>query len=307
MEWRERDGGLYLRPVGWQRSEPNGRFTLVPTLEEFFGPPAYRYVLRRSFAYWQAERRVFGMMMWGRPEEADVLEMIEAHEVGANPLFRGHASLVDVRDLESVDLMSFETMLARLKQRRDAWSPNVGKQVVLHRGGFAHAAVVGMFHFLKPAHPVEFCEDPSAAFEALDAGDVRDEVEALKARLLGLPEPVRRVREALNALPPDAPPAAIVKHLGTSMRSLQRRLTECGTSLRAEKQLHILRNAERLLETTELDLDALAARVGASSGSHLVTLFRQHHNTTPGAFRTARHHARRPPAVEELAKSKALR
>ncbi|WP_169927641.1 AraC family transcriptional regulator [Labilithrix luteola] len=289
------------------RRESNEAFTLVPSLQEFFGPPARRYVLRRSFAYWQAERRVFGMMMWGRPEEADVLEMVEAYEVGANPLFRGHTSLVDVRDLESVDLMSFETMLAHLKQRRDAWSPNVGKQVVLHRGGFAHAAVVGMFQFLKPAHPVEFCEDPGAAFEAVDAVDVRDEVEALKARLLGLPEPVRRLRAALDALPPDVAPAAIAKHLGTSIRSLQRRLTECGTSLRAEKQLHILRSAERLLETTELDLDALAARVGASSGSHLVTLFRQHHKTTPGAFRIARHRAQRPHAGEEPAKSKSLR
>lgn len=305
MEWREHDGGLYLRRVG--RRETNEAFTLVPSLEEFFGPPARRYVLRRSFAYWQAERRVFGMMMWGRPEEADVLEMVGAHEVGANPLFRGHTSLVDVRDLESVDLMSFETMLAHLKQRRDAWSPNVGKQVVLHRGGFAHAAVVGMFQFLKPAHPVEFCEDPVVAFDTLGAGDVRDEVEALKARLLGLPEPVRRVREALNALPPDAAPAAIVKHLGTSMRSLQRRLTECGTSLRAEKQLHILRSAERLLETTELDLDALAARVGASSGSHLVTLFRQHHNTTPGAFRAARHRAQRSAPADETVNAKTLR
>ncbi|MBX3205323.1 MAG: AraC family transcriptional regulator [Labilithrix sp.] len=268
--------------------DPAGSFTLVPKLDAFFGPPACRYVLRRSFAYWQAERRVFGIMMWGRPEEADVLEMVGAHEVGADPLFRGHTSIVDVRALETVDLMSFETLLAHLKKRRDAWSPNVAKQVVLHQGGFAHAAVVGMFQFLSPGHPVEYLEDPVAAYEAVGAGDLRVEVEALRTRLLGLPEPVRRVRAALDTLPAGAEPTAIAKNLGTSVRSLQRRLTECGTSLRAERQLHIVRAAERLLEATGMDLDAMAAHLGASSASHLVAMFRQHRNTTPGAFRAAR-------------------
>jgi len=271
-------------------------FHLVSELDAFFGPPAHRYVVRRSFAYWQAERRVFGIMMWGRPEEQDVLEMAAAHEVGADPLFRGHTSIVDVRGLEAVDALAFETLLAYLKKRREAWSPNVAQQAVLHRGGLAHASVAGMFQFLNPSHPVRFFEDPVLAFEAVGAADVREELEALRGQLLALPDAVRRVRAALDTMPPDAGFAELARRLGTSMRSLQRHLAECGTSLRAERQLAIVRGAERLLETTDLDLEAIAAQAGASSASHLVTLFRQHRGITPGVFRAERR-ARGPAAA----------
>ena len=185
-------------------------------------------------------------------------------------------------------MMSFQTLLAYLKKRRDDWSPNVAKQVVLHQGGLAHAAVAGMFQFLKPAHPVVFCEDVTAAYTEIGAIDLRASAEALRSELLGVPEIVRRVRAALENLPPGAEFVAIAKSLKTSVRSLQRHLADSGTSLREERQLHIVRAAERLLEATEMDLDAVAAQVGASSASHLVTMFRQHRKTTPGAYRAAR-------------------
>jgi AraC family transcriptional activator FtrA len=263
-------------------------FQRVPQLSAFFDEPARRYVVRRSFAYWQAERRVFGIILWGRPDEADVDEICAAHEVGANPLFRGHTSLVDLRALEAVDLLAFGRLLAYLKKRRDAWSPMVSRQAVLHRGGFAHATVAGMFEFLRPGHPVVFFDDPEVAYDVVGASDVRVEVEELRETLLGIPDIVRRVRMAFETLPIDAGTTEVARSLGMSVRSLQRHLTAAGRSLRSERQGHIVRASERLLEDTELDLDAIAARAGASSASHLVTLFHQHHGTTPGAIRDAR-------------------
>ena len=85
-------------------------FQAVSELDAFFGQPARRYVVRRSFAYWQAERRAFGIILWGRPDEADVDKICAAHEVGANPLFRGHTSLVDLRAVEAVDLLAFDRL-----------------------------------------------------------------------------------------------------------------------------------------------------------------------------------------------------
>lgn len=260
-------------------------FLRVPELTAFFDEPARRYVVRRSFAYWQAERRVFGIILWGRPDEVDVDEICAAHEVGADPLFRGHTSLVDLRALEAVDLLAFGRLLAYLKKRRDAWSPMVSRQAVLHRGGFAHATVAGMFQFLRPGHPVVFFDDPLAAYDVVGASNVRAEVEELRAKLLGTPDIVRRVRAAFDDLPIHAGPHEVARSIGMSVRSLQRHLSVAGSSLRAERQVHIVRVSERLLEDTELDLDAIAAHVGASSASHLVMLFRQHRGTTPGAIR----------------------
>jgi len=242
-------------------------FQRVDDLDAFFGEPARRYVVKRSFAYWQAERRAFGIVIWGRPDENDVDEICAAHEVGADPLFRGHTSLVDLRSLESVDLLAFARLLAYLKKRRDAWSPMVTQQVVLHRGTIAHATVAGMFQFFAPTHPVAFLGDAVEAYAAVGASDVGTEIESLPAR---------------------ASVAEIARRSGMSLRSLQRGLQAAGTSLRAERQEHLVREAERLLEQTELDLDAIAAQVGASSAPHLVTLVRQHRGTTPGALRDAR-------------------
>ena len=265
--------------------EAPSTFETVPDLSAFFGPPARRIVVHRSFAYWQAERRVFGTMIWGRPDEADVDEMCAAHEVGADPLFAGHTSLVDLRAVEAADLLAFERLLTYLKKRRDAWSPNVAHQAVLHRGGFAHATVAGMFQFLNPGHPVSFTDDPVAAYDAVGASEERPALEALRATLLGAPDVVRRTQTAFDTLPPRSDFTAVARLVGMSVRSLQRRLAEVGSSLRLERQKRMLRASERLLEGTELDLDAIAALVGASSASQLVRLFREHRGTTPGALR----------------------
>lgn len=267
-------------------------FRRVPELAAFFDEPARRYVVRRSFSYWQAERRVFGIIIWGRPDEADVDEICAAHEVGANPLFKGHTSLVDLRALEAVDLLAFGRLLAYLKKRREAWSPMVSRQAVLHRGGFAHATVAGMFQFLRPGHPVVFFDDALEAYDAVGASDVFAEVEELRGTLLGIPGIVQRVRTAFDALPPRAGLREVARSVGMSVRSLQRHLGAAGSSLSTERQLHLLRASERLLEDTELDLDAIAAHVGASSASHLVMLFRQHRGTTPGAVREERKKSR---------------
>lgn len=219
--------------------------------------------------------------------------MCAAHEVGANPLFRGHASLIDVRALDSVDILAFNRLLRYLVKRRDAWSPNVSRQVVLHGGGYAHAVVLGMFDIFRPKHRVVFLEDPLEAFTAAGAPEICVELEAIRAELLGTPDIVRQLQAIFEELTPRAGMEEVAKRLRTSRRSLQRRLAAAGTTLSAEHQRHLLRASERLLEHTDLDLAAIAAAVGASSASHLVTLFRKHHAMTPGELRRARRGARR--------------
>ncbi len=265
-------------------------FVQVPHVDALLGPPARRIVVHRSFAYWQAEHRCFGSIIWGRPTEDDVTEMCAAHEVGASDRFAGHASIIDLRALESVDFLAFDKLLTYLKQRRDAWSPNVSRQVVLHRGGFAHSTVVGMFQFLSPRHKVIFTDETEKAFDMAGVGDVYREVEALRADLLGLTEIILQVRNALEQLPPRADSAEVARHMGMSERSLQRRLGHAGTSIRDERQQHIMRVADRLLLETKLDLDAIAAHVGVSSASQLVRLYRKQRGETPGAIRARQRH-----------------
>ncbi len=118
------------------------------------------------------------------------------------------------------------------------------------------------------------------------------EIEELRLSLLGTPDVMRRVQAALDDLPLRSGIGEVARRLGMSVRSLQRHLTAAGSSLRNERRSHMLRRSERLLEETELNLDAIAAKVGASSASHLVMVFRQHRGMTPGAIREASRKAR---------------
>lgn len=145
-----------------------------------------------------------------------------------------------------------------------------------------------MFEFLRPGHQVLFFDEPCRAFDAIGARDVFEELESIRQELLNIPEIVRRVQSALEAMPGRVTAAAVARALGMSTRSLQRHLSEVDSSLRIERQRRLLHQCERMLESTELDLDAIASQVGASSSSHLVALFRAHHGMTPGAFRASR-------------------
>ena len=98
---------------------------------------------------------------------------------------------------------------------------------------------------------------------------------------------IRSVRQLLGARG-QLSTAALAKELGLSARTLQRRLEEAGSSLRTERARHVSLQVEELLAGTQLDLDAIAAKVGLASGSHLVRHFRGTHGMTPGQWRELR-------------------
>lgn len=268
-------------------SAPRFAETLDPSA--FTGEPARRHFVGRCFCFWQDEERAFGTIVWGRPMEPDIAVMTRLFEVGGDPRFAGHASIVDVRGLEAVDVLAFDALLGYLVSRAPAWASNVRRQALVHAGGFAGAVVAGALGVARFSHPVAaFENDDAAAFSWCALSALAPEVRALRASILETPEIVRRVRAVLRARGQALGVDALAEALGISARSLQRRLEEAGTSLRAERKRHLAREIERLLEGTDLDLTAIAAQVGLRSASHLVTSFQQSHGMTPTAWRAAR-------------------
>ena len=113
----------------------------------------------RCFMFWQDGTRALGTVMWGHPREADIEQMIPFFEVGAKPCFEGHASFVDGRRLESIDMLAFGKLLAYLTRRRHAWGPNIGRQAILHPSGFIGVVVAGALHVARPPYPFKSFED----------------------------------------------------------------------------------------------------------------------------------------------------
>lgn len=248
-----------------------------------------RHFAGKCFCFWQDGVRALGTLMWGRPLEADIAEMIPFFEIGAHPRFRGHASFVDGRGLESVDVLAFSKLLAYVTARRGVWGPNIGRQAVLHPGGFVGVVVSGALHVARPPYPFEsFSADAAAdAFAWCGVADLFDEVEELRRAVTSRPAIIRSVRQLLRTRG-QISAAALAKELGLSSRTLQRRLEEAGSSLRTERARHVSLQVEELLAGTQLDLDAIAAKVGLASASHLVRHFRGTHGMTPGQWRELR-------------------
>ncbi|MBK7857227.1 MAG: helix-turn-helix domain-containing protein [Archangiaceae bacterium] len=254
-----------------------------------------RFYAGRCFLYWQDGTRALGTVMWGRPLEADVQAMVPFFEVGVARCFAGHASFVDGRGLEAVDVLAFGKLLAYLTARRSAWGPNIGRQAVLHPGGFVGVVVSGALHVARPPYPFESFSDERAR-EAFAYGEVEDlfePVERLRLSVSSPPEVVRALRAVLTERG-HASSGQLARAMGLSTRTLQRRLEEAGSSLRDERRRHLSLQVEQLLSGTALDLEAIAARVGLHSASHLVRHFRATHDgETPGAWREKRRPAHR--------------
>ena len=73
--------------------------------------------------------------------------------------------------------------------------------------------------------------------------------------------------------------------LGMSLRTLQRRLTELGTSFVAEVQHVRLDAAARLLAETDTPVTKIALDLGFKASQHFATLFRKHTGRTPTEYR----------------------
>jgi AraC-like DNA-binding protein len=81
---------------------------------------------------------------------------------------------------------------------------------------------------------------------------------------------------------------AAARALGTSPRTLQRGLSELGTSFRAEVERARVRAAEALLAETNAKLEVIALQVGCSSPSSFSRLFRRLTGESPSDFRARR-------------------
>lgn len=266
-------------------SLPVTAFLAASQLSDFDGRER-RYVLRKSFCYWQDRTRANGTFLWGKPSERDIAEMEPFWSccVG-KPHFDGRAVFIDARDVEAVDALGFKRLLSYLISMREALG-GVGSTTMVHGGGMVGVVTAGILNVVAPSYPVRAVGAPQLreAFGHAGVPDLYDDVEALRLRLGYAPEIVLSVRSVLQRLP-DATIDDIADALGLSARTLQRRLDSAGTTLRQERQAHVMRRAEELLAATTLDLEAVAGQLGLSSASHLVTYFRRVHGTTPGEWR----------------------
>ncbi len=131
--------------------------------------------------------------------------------------------------------------------------------------------------------PRAFLHEPMAAEES------RLSLRAL-LREHALPTPKRRLQAQvagviMDLLPEHATHKLVAKRLKMSSRTLQRRLREAGTSLRAIAEATLDDRARLLLQTTDLPAAKIAGLLGYSSPAAFSRAFTRWTSATPGAWR----------------------
>ena len=131
---------------------------------------------------------------------------------------------------------------------------------------------------------------PALAWLGADAG-WGPLLDGLVARASATPDEVRALRRALDAFLGDPDGAdgpsleGLAQRLGTTARTLQRRLKAEGTTFRRELAAAQVRAAERWLRDTDEPVSRIAYEVGCATPQHLSTLFKRATGLTPTAYR----------------------
>lgn len=226
---------------------------------------------------------LWGFALWGRPSETDVRRLVPllARELDAVP----HASLIDVRRLESGDPRAFGVLADYLQQHRAVFRTRVTRVALVRPPGLLGATVAGFYQVAGAPYPVRVFDDLPAAASWLRAPALAAELDAIVADASDVAPVVVELRRWLDAHLADASLARAAKAMRRAPRSLQRDLEHARSTFQHEVGAARIRLAKRLLIDSASSLTEIAYDVGCASPQHFSTLFRRVAGVTPSAFR----------------------
>jgi AraC-like DNA-binding protein len=227
------------------------------------------------------------LSMWGAPDlaSAELLRSVLAFEL--SPRCPQHASLLDVRDLSAIHPEVYSHLEETMTPLSEWVAPQIVASALVHKGGIAGALAAGFLALLPDTFE-------RAQFRTLEqalrwfgvAPTLAQDIEHLRVEAReGDASLVSELRNYLRTSCREATLDTCARALKTSTRSLQRSLSEKGTSLRDELSRARLFAAKELLMTTDMKLLSVAERVGFSSAHSLLDLFRKAEGVSPDEWR----------------------
>src|SRR5260221_3318162 len=140
------------------------------TVEELGRDPVGCYVAGDSYAHFCAHEGLWGMVLWGRPDESQAQLLGRSLVLELAPPAKPHASIVDASRLESGSEGAFgalERYVTRYGALLHEW---VTKLAIVRSKGLGGAIVAGAQEVLTLPYPVAVFDDARAACEWLGAG-----------------------------------------------------------------------------------------------------------------------------------------
>lgn len=256
------------------------------SLDDFLARPLGAGYAGESFDFYNLST-VCGWRVWGRPTREDASALTSCIATAYAPRGPRYFSLVDLREVESVEPAAFEVLLQFVSGLREQMRDRLVRQALVRPAGLVGVLTEGFYVMLQARHPVKVFGTLAAAARWLKPDDPEPLAELVKIfsapspRASSLAVPLRRwLSERPTASPPEA-----ARALGVSLRTLQRRLGEQGTSFQAQLRLVRVQHAERLLADSELKISAVAQEAGFATSQQLATAFKAVVQLTPSEFR----------------------
>jgi AraC-like DNA-binding protein len=263
------------------------------TVEELARDPVGRYVAGETWLHFCATPTLWGVILWGRPDERHAFELGRSLVKQLRPPAVPHVSIVDASRLEAADPGAFRaagTYLTRYGEVLAKWLLRVA---LVRPGGIGGAVIAGAYDVLPRPYPVQVFTEPRPAFTWLAETRLAGDWPADGPRLLadlhadasGTPAVVGALRALLDSRLAGLSLARAAAALRTSERSLQRKLGEAETTFQDELADARVRAAKRLLLDGDAPLTEIAYEVGCASLQHFSALFKKRVRESPSAFR----------------------
>ena len=269
----------------------------VASVEEMARDPVGRYVAGRGYAHFCAHPRLWGVLLWGRPNQDDAARLGRSLVLELKAPAVPHVSVVDASRLEGVDSGAFGALDGYVRDHLDSLSRQVTRLALVRPPGMEGAFVAGFFEVLPRPYPVEVFADLGAALTWLDEDACVERpppsafagaLASIYRDVAAMPPIVSQLRAALEGNLHDLSVTDAAKALGASERTLQRRLREAGTTFQDEVGAARLRAAQRMLLDSDAALTTIALEVGCASLQHFSALFRKLTGESPSAWRARR-------------------
>lgn len=244
-----------------------------------------------SWLLWAASPTLIGSSAWGAPTPSDLATAFDLWDALWSRLRAPLVVVTDVSRLEVVEPATYQGLAAFVKARLERMQALETRQLVLVAPDdreIARALGVGFLPAIGARHDFEltsdvaagaaWARDASAAAVLEEASRRTDDAARTTPLLRGL-----RVEIDRDVVSPDL--HRIAATLGTSGRTLQRRLAEAGTSFRDEVTAARCRRGARLIRAGNDKIASIASRVGFLSASHFSRAFRRELGVTPEEYR----------------------
>lgn len=261
--------------------------------EEMALDPVGRYVAGNGWAHFCASPSFWGVLLWGRPNHDDAVALGRTLvlELGAPAV--PHVSIVDAARIEGIDAGAFEALDGYVRANMGSLGRQVTRLALVRPPGMEGAFVAGFFEVLPKPYPVGVFESTDAGLSWLDQAAMGPgrpsehaaELASIHERVTGVPVLVVRLRGLFADKLEGFGVAEAARALGMSERTLQRRLSEAGTTFHDELGAARLGAAQRLMLDSDAPLTTIALEVGCASLQHFSALFRKLTGVSPSAWR----------------------